>query len=164
MFHGSKFSLSFTLSLSLYIYVHVEHYLISSHEAQVKFLNSHEFKFDPPIIRLNPVNWCTNKWGTHNNNFMNLMKWPMGFMCLLWGGSTYLNSIPTRLYTSVEPPPIVKPVHIGGFRVNPQCMYVYAYVCLYGLCIVICSMFMSSCKRLRIMKGSEARGLGCGVW
>ncbi|KDP40273.1 hypothetical protein JCGZ_02271 [Jatropha curcas] len=24
-------------------------------------------------------------------------------------------------------------------------------------------MFMSSCKRLRIMKGSEARGLGCGV-
>lgn len=27
-----------------------------------------------------------------------------------------------------------------------------------------CSMFMSSCKRLRIMKASEARGLGCGVW
>ncbi|KAJ7979948.1 Auxin-responsive protein [Quillaja saponaria] len=25
------------------------------------------------------------------------------------------------------------------------------------------NMFMSSCKRLRIMKGSEARGLGCGV-
>lgn len=25
-------------------------------------------------------------------------------------------------------------------------------------------MFMSSCKRLRIMKGSEARGLSCGVW
>jgi hypothetical protein len=26
------------------------------------------------------------------------------------------------------------------------------------------SMFMSSCKRLRIMRGSEARGLGsCGV-
>ncbi|PRQ36274.1 putative transcription factor interactor and regulator AUX-IAA family [Rosa chinensis] len=24
-------------------------------------------------------------------------------------------------------------------------------------------MFMSSCKKLRIMKGSEARGLGCGV-
>ena len=24
-------------------------------------------------------------------------------------------------------------------------------------------MFMSSCKRLRIMKGSKARGLGCGV-
>ncbi|KAK7243165.1 hypothetical protein RIF29_37953 [Crotalaria pallida] len=24
-------------------------------------------------------------------------------------------------------------------------------------------MFMSTCKRLRIMKGSEARGLGCGV-
>ncbi|XP_060215695.1 auxin-induced protein 22D [Lycium barbarum] len=24
-------------------------------------------------------------------------------------------------------------------------------------------MFLSSCKRLRIMKGSEARGLGCGV-
>ncbi|KAI9119662.1 hypothetical protein K1719_009538 [Acacia pycnantha] len=24
-------------------------------------------------------------------------------------------------------------------------------------------MFMTSCKRLRIMKGSEARGLGCGV-
>lgn len=24
-------------------------------------------------------------------------------------------------------------------------------------------MFMSSCKRLRIMKGSDARGLGCGV-
>lgn len=24
-------------------------------------------------------------------------------------------------------------------------------------------MFMSSCKRLRLMKGSEARGLGCGV-
>ncbi|GAV69593.1 AUX_IAA domain-containing protein [Cephalotus follicularis] len=24
-------------------------------------------------------------------------------------------------------------------------------------------MFMGSCKRLRIMKGSEARGLGCGV-
>ncbi|KAG2722175.1 hypothetical protein I3843_02G101700 [Carya illinoinensis] len=24
-------------------------------------------------------------------------------------------------------------------------------------------MFMSSCKRLRIMKGSEARGLGCGI-
>lgn len=23
---------------------------------------------------------------------------------------------------------------------------------------------MSSCKKLRIMKGSEARGLGCGVW
>ena len=25
-------------------------------------------------------------------------------------------------------------------------------------------MFMTSCKRLRIMKGSEARGLGGGVW
>ena len=25
-------------------------------------------------------------------------------------------------------------------------------------------MFITSCKRLRIMKGSEARGLGCGVW
>ncbi|RAL54580.1 hypothetical protein DM860_001708 [Cuscuta australis] len=24
-------------------------------------------------------------------------------------------------------------------------------------------MFLSSCKRLRIMKGSEARGLGCGI-
>lgn len=24
-------------------------------------------------------------------------------------------------------------------------------------------MFVTSCKRLRIMKGSEARGLGCGV-
>ncbi|KAH6776898.1 AUX/IAA transcriptional regulator family protein [Perilla frutescens var. hirtella] len=24
-------------------------------------------------------------------------------------------------------------------------------------------MFMSSCKRLRVMKGSDARGLGCGV-
>jgi auxin-responsive protein IAA len=24
-------------------------------------------------------------------------------------------------------------------------------------------MFMTSCKRLRIMKGSEARGLGCGI-
>uniref|UniRef100_F6HDX9 Auxin-responsive protein n=2 Tax=Vitis TaxID=3603 RepID=F6HDX9_VITVI len=24
-------------------------------------------------------------------------------------------------------------------------------------------MFMSSCKRLRIMKGSDARGLGCGA-
>nr|AAP13077.1 auxin responsive protein IAA-Re [Gossypium barbadense] len=24
-------------------------------------------------------------------------------------------------------------------------------------------MFITSCKRLRIMKGSEARGLGCGV-
>lgn len=29
----------------------------------------------------------------------------------------------------------------------------------------ICRMFMSSCKKLRIMKGSEAKGLGCGsVW
>ena len=28
----------------------------------------------------------------------------------------------------------------------------------------LCSMFVTSCKRLRIMKGSEARGLGCGVW
>jgi hypothetical protein len=28
----------------------------------------------------------------------------------------------------------------------------------------ICSMFATSCKRLRIMKGAEARGLGCGVW
>ncbi|CAJ2673944.1 unnamed protein product [Trifolium pratense] len=27
----------------------------------------------------------------------------------------------------------------------------------------ICSMFATSCKRLRIMKGAEARGLGCGV-
>lgn len=25
-------------------------------------------------------------------------------------------------------------------------------------------MFVCTCKRLRIMKGSEARGLGCGVW
>lgn len=25
-------------------------------------------------------------------------------------------------------------------------------------------MFISSCKKLRIMKGSEARGLGCAVW
>lgn len=28
----------------------------------------------------------------------------------------------------------------------------------------IYSMFVTSCKRLRIMKGTEARGLGCGVW
>lgn len=28
---------------------------------------------------------------------------------------------------------------------------------------IYCSMFVSSCKRLRIMKGSEARGLTC-VW
>jgi len=31
------------------------------------------------------------------------------------------------------------------------------------LVFFFCSMFVISCKRLRIMKGSEARGLGCGV-
>ena len=43
-----------------------------------------------------------------------------------------------------------------------------ARACVFHFVILIklatcCSMFMSSCKRLRIMKGSEARGLGCGV-
>lgn len=49
-----------------------------------------------------------------------------------------------------------------------------AFVCLIWLGLyelnsiwqnrTFCSMFVTSCKRLRIMKGSEARGLGCGVW
>jgi hypothetical protein len=49
-----------------------------------------------------------------------------------------------------------------------MCARARARACVFHFVILIklptcCSMFMSSCKRLRIMKGSEARGLGCGV-
>lgn len=41
------------------------------------------------------------------------------------------------------------------------CSFMYVYLIELLFAYIICSMFMSSCKRLRVMKGSEAKGLGC---
>ena len=40
-------------------------------------------------------------------------------------------------------------------------MFFLSILSTYSSLFSHCSMFISSCKRLRIMKGSEARGLGC---
>jgi len=78
--------------------------------------------------------------GTMDLNMLQLMKTKMVTGCLLemfHGSKFFCSSAHESVVSSIN--------------------YLFIRLCF----CYYCSMFVSSCKRLRIMKGSEAKGLGC---
>lgn len=81
-------------------------------------------------------------------------------------GSKSLISLPHSYFSARTYTHVYKHIHVTyvwnrqNVLTRHSCVFIYIYICIY----CVCRMFRSSCKRLRIVRGSEARGLTCCLW